>query len=209
MHALHPEVHQHIFSLRNPGNAQRPALEFAERLVALGCLVLLLPLLAIIYFHLRLAVGAPAIYRQLRLGRYARPFFIYKFSTMREDATARLPKVKKNIHDARILKMAGWLRRWKLDELPQLVNVLRGEMSFIGPRPLPVTESLLCPFLHQSRYHVKPGLTGLWQATVPSGTSLWRKFELDSRYVRNKSLSTDLRLLFKTVLFLPYSEGND
>jgi len=173
-------------------------------------LILLSPLLIVLAIAVKLTSPGPIFFSQLRYGQHRKRFSMYKFRTMVVDAEARQAelekwneaegpvfKIKK---DPRITSIGGLLRRLSLDELPQLVNVLRGEMSLVGPRPLPLRdvgkfeESWLL-----RRFSVKPGLTCLWQASGRSDTSFDEWIRLDLEYIDRWSLSLDLRILIMTL----------
>jgi lipopolysaccharide/colanic/teichoic acid biosynthesis glycosyltransferase len=154
----------------------------------------------------------PIFYRETRVGRGARPFRIWKFRSMRSiiewpeavetqascgDFLAM--RVRKNHRDPRITPIGGFLRRWSLDELPQALNVLCGEMSLVGPRPVVEAEVLL--YGHLSHYYlaVVPGLSGIWQVSGRSNLNFRMRADLDAHYVRNWSLQTDLGIMLRTI----------
>ena len=192
------------------------AQQFAVKRVAdvLGAvlgLVLLSPLLALIASVVKLDSRGPAVFRQMRIGIGGRPFLMLKFRTMVNGAeelkasVAHLnhsgdPRLFKIRNDPRVSRIGRFLRRWSLDELPQLWNVLKGEMSLVGPRPFPETDFADYELLHYRRLGAKPGITGLWQVTGRSDVVRFDEVaELDARYVREWSLLLDLRILLKTV----------
>jgi exopolysaccharide biosynthesis polyprenyl glycosylphosphotransferase len=179
-----------------------------DRLAAAFALTLLGPLLVVIAIAIRLDDHGPVFFRQTRVGRDGQVFRIYKFRTMVVDAEKRkrqllslnegagvLFKMRK---DPRITKVGGNLRRWSLDELPQLFNVLIGDMSLVGPRPALPQEVARYGDHMRRRLAVKPGLTGLWQVSGRSGLSWDEAFRLDLRYVDNWSIMLDLQILWKT-----------
>ncbi len=178
---------------------------------ALVLLVLTGPLLLLIALLIRLTSPGPVLFRQLRSGLNGRPFTIYKFRTMVTDAEQRKHELEsmnemtgpvfKMTNDPRITPLGRFLRKYSLDELPQLVNVLKGEMSLVGPRPLPVDEvKRFNDFAHRRRLSVKPGLTCLWQI---SGRNEVKDFKdwvrLDLEYIDNWSLWLDLKILWRTI----------
>ena len=165
------------------------------------------------YVGIRWRSPGPVFFSQMRAGRYGRPFRMWKFRTMGVDAEVRLDEVKlghgnemcgptfKLEDDPRVFGFGRWLRRFSIDELPQLINVLRGEMSLVGPRPLPLYEvEAIEKSAHRRRMSMKPGLTCIWQT---SGRNRISDFEdwvkLDLEYIDNWSLWLDLKLLAKTV----------
>jgi lipopolysaccharide/colanic/teichoic acid biosynthesis glycosyltransferase len=179
-----------------------------DRTVAAVLLLALLPVLATIALVLRIRLGRGVLYRQERVGRGGRPFTVLKFRTMLPDRRAtRLEFVgedrrqtHKTLADPRHTRVGRFLRKWSLDELPQLVNVLRGEMSLVGPRPeLPHIVERYQPWEH-ARHAVRPGLTGFWQTTARSDGPMKDFTHLDLEYVRTISFATDVRLLLATPL---------
>ncbi|MBN1180521.1 MAG: exopolysaccharide biosynthesis polyprenyl glycosylphosphotransferase, partial [Anaerolineae bacterium] len=184
----------------------KAALDYAGALVGV---VVLAPLFAALALWVRLDSPGPAIYRRRVVGLYGRPFDAYKFRTMRVDADVYLeahPELKaewaregKVRDDPRITRAGRVLRVWSLDELPQLFNVLKGEMSLVGPRM--VTQVELDHFGHwqHNLLTVKPGLTGLWQVSGRADLSYAERVRLDMHYIRNYSIWLDVRLLFNTV----------
>jgi len=174
-------------------------------------LVTLAPLFLAVAALIKLASPGPVLFRQRRTGLGGRPFRILKFRTMVDGAEAlkpalahlsysRDPRLFKIRADPRVSRVGHWLRRWSLDELPQLWNVLRGEMSLVGPRPFVETDLEYYEARHFGRLVAKPGITGLWQV---NGRSDIVDFEevvaLDTRYVREWSLWLDLKILFRTI----------
>ena len=179
-----------------------------DRVLATAVLVLLAPVMAGIAVAIRLDDGGPALFRQTRIGKNGRPFTLLKFRTMVPDAEQRkgglasfneadgaLFKIR---NDPRITRMGSRLRGWSLDELPQLINVVTGEMSLVGPRPALPAETALYPNHARRRLVVKPGITGLWQVNGRSNLSWDEAVRLDLRYVENWSLALDLQILWKT-----------
>jgi exopolysaccharide biosynthesis polyprenyl glycosylphosphotransferase len=178
---------------------------------ALAGLLITAPLLGLIALLIRLTSPGPVLFRQQRSGLNGRPFTIYKFRTMVTDAEQRKHELEamnemsgpvfKMANDPRITRLGRLLRRFSLDEFPQLINVLRGDMSLVGPRPLPVDEvKRFNDLAHRRRLSVKPGLTCLWQI---SGRNDVRDFKdwvrLDLEYIDNWSLWLDLKILWRTV----------
>ncbi|MEO0972370.1 MAG: sugar transferase, partial [Pseudomonadota bacterium] len=157
--------------------------------------------------------GGPILFRQRRIGRRGEMFSCWKFRTMVPDAQQALQRVldadpaaraewqrdQKLRDDPRVTRIGNFLRRTSLDELPQLLNVLRGEMSLVGPRP--VVKDELVRYGSRARYYlsVKPGLTGLWQISGRNDTSYSRRVALDVFYVKNCSLQFDIWILWRTV----------
>jgi lipopolysaccharide/colanic/teichoic acid biosynthesis glycosyltransferase len=180
----------------------------------LGAFVLLLatlPLLLAVSLALLLAQGPPLLFRQCRVGRDQLPFTLFKFRTMRLGDPVPLPDRPVGRDDElRVTALGRLLRRYGLDELPQLINILRGEMSLVGPRPLPV-EDLERPSWRaqltseeaewlQRRHTVTPGLTGLWQISSSSADDVANWIACDLAYVESCSLGADLRIVLATPL---------
>jgi lipopolysaccharide/colanic/teichoic acid biosynthesis glycosyltransferase len=168
-----------------------------DRAVALVALVALSPLLLVLVWRVR-RDGCPALFRQTRAGRHGRPFTLLKFRTMRPDVDPFGDSPQAG-DDPRITPIGRWLRETSLDELPQLINVLRGEMSLVGPRPLYVQQMAEWNTRQRCRLLVKPGLTGLAQVSGRGGLTIEEKLELDVRYVETVGLWTDLRILWRTL----------
>ncbi|MET8909692.1 sugar transferase [Micromonospora sp. NPDC004551] len=164
-------------------------------LVAAVLLVLLAPLVALVAALVALRLGRPVLFRQIRPGRHGRPFLMVKFRTMRIDGSAAGPSGD----EQRLTPFGQLLRSTSLDELPSLWNVLKGDMSLVGPRPL-LTEYLDRYSPEQARRHdVRPGITGLAQVSGRNAVSWEEKFAYDTWYVDNRSFRLDLRILLATV----------
>lgn len=163
---------------------------------ALLLLTLCAPLLALTALSVRLAMGAPVLLRQIRPGLNGLPFTFLKFRSMTEarDAEGRL------LPDAlRLTSFGRWLRRSSLDELPQLINVLRGDMSLVGPRPLLMEYLPLYSPRQARRHEVRPGITGWAQVNGRNAISWEEKFEYDVWYVEHHSFALDMKILFMTL----------
>lgn len=180
--------------------------------VALTATVVLAPLLAILAIIIRVESSGPILFSQERLGRGGRTFRIYKFRSMTAGAERQLLqdealrsaylanayKIPAN-DDPRVTKLGGFLRRTSLDEVPQLINVLRGEMSLVGPRPV-LVEELERYGPHAAAYlDVKPGLTGIWQVSGRSAIDYPERAELDRSYRETWSLRLDLKIMLRTI----------
>jgi exopolysaccharide biosynthesis polyprenyl glycosylphosphotransferase len=174
-------------------------------------LVVLSPLLAILAVLVKLESRGPAFFAQGRVGRGGRLFKIFKLRTMVDGAEAQRdgllaqsvygdPRLFKMPRDPRMTRTGRWLRRTSLDELPQLLNVLKGEMSLVGPRPPLPSEVALYEAHHYARFDVKPGITGPWQVAGRNQVTDFEKVvALESEYIREWSLGTDLMILLRTV----------
>jgi len=189
---------------------------------ALAGLLLLWPIMLAIAVLIRLDSPGPALFRQVRHGHRGRPFRMLKFRTMVADAEQRLGDLEscnesaggvlfKFRHDPRVTWLGQFLRRSSLDELPQLINVLRGEMSLVGPRPLQLRDSkrlwAVDPQAYSHRLHVLPGLTGPWQVGGRSDLNYQQMVQLDLDYVAHQSLGLDVRILSKTALAVLLRRG--
>jgi exopolysaccharide biosynthesis polyprenyl glycosylphosphotransferase len=171
-------------------------------------LFLLSPLFILFITLIRLTDRGPGLFRQTRVGQDGRAFTVFKFRTMVVDAEERKSHLAalndsdgvlfKMRRDPRVTAVGAWLRRWSLDELPQLINVLIGDMSLVGPRPALPQEAALYGDHVRRRLAVKPGLTGLWQVSGRSDLSWDESVRLDLRYVENWSFVLDLQILWKT-----------
>lgn len=190
-----------------------------DRIGAALLLFLLSPLLLVTAGLVMFGKGGrgPAIFKQERVGKDGRTFMLFKFRTMVVDAEARLAELQAlNEHDGELFKIrqdpritpiGHWLRRFSIDELPQLLNVLKGDMSLVGPRPPLAREVAGYPSDMLRRLVVKPGLTGLWQVSGRSDLSWEESIRLDLSYVENWSLAMDVAILFRTVSAVLRSSG--
>ncbi len=200
--------------------AQRLASDGMRRLldilVAGVMLLALAPLLMLVALSIRIDTRGSSLFRQRRVGRGRREFTMLKFRTMRSDADAtphrkyvqaligddRGPergRLYKLSVDDRVTRVGRVLRSWSLDEVPQLINVLRGEMALVGPRPVIPYEVEMYPDAYLRRFDVKPGLTGLWQVSGRNERTYEEMVHFDLEYAKQRSLLLDLRILAKTV----------
>jgi lipopolysaccharide/colanic/teichoic acid biosynthesis glycosyltransferase len=183
--------------------------------IAAVCLLVLAPVLLAAAGAVRLSSAGPALFRQTRVGLRGREFVMLKFRTMRVDCSDEIHRsfvtallrgqattvdgLYKLAEDTRITRVGAMLRKLSLDELPQLINVLRGDMSLVGPRPALPWEVGLFPPWSRPRFEVPPGLTGLWQVSGRNRLTLVEGLALDIDYVRRRSFWLDLRILVRTV----------
>jgi exopolysaccharide biosynthesis polyprenyl glycosylphosphotransferase len=180
--------------------------------VTLATVLLLVfgPLFAALTAAVRLSSSGPAFFRQVRIGRNGREFLMYKFRSMYRDAERELEELRsfndhgeeimfKMRNDPRVTRVGRFMRRFSLDELPQLINVLKGDMSLVGPRPPLPTEVALYPRHVHRRLLVKPGLTGLWQVSGRADLDWEETVRLDLYYVENWSVTLDLEIIWKTL----------
>ena len=207
LHVDHPQL----------GGVRLLLKEVFDRCAAALGLILFAPLLAVLGAAIRLHDRGPALFTQVRVGKDGQAFKIYKFRTMVVDAERSKAKLMarndldgvlfKLRSDPRITKLGAHLRRWSVDELPQLVNVLLGHMSLVGPRPALPEEAAQYADHVRRRLVVKPGLTGLWQVNGRSDLSWEESVRLDLRYVENWSFALDLQILWKTISVLVRRSG--
>lgn len=196
---------------------RQPLARVIDVVIATCGLVVSAPVLAVAALAIRCTSPGPVVFRQARAGRDGEPFQIYKLRTMRhgvstathlrmiadelENPTGAAPtdgRVFKVSNNPDVTAVGRLLRRLSIDEIPQLVNVLRGDMSIVGPRPVPMYEHEMYERRYQYRSLVRPGLTGLWQVSGRNFLDTQQMLELDLRYVRERSLRTDLAILVKT-----------
>lgn len=183
----------------------KPAIDLVLGILAL---IVAAPLFLGVAIALRIEMGSPVVLRQRRMGRFNVPFTLYKFRTMEPDRRAsQIPFVgqerrltHKSADDPRITELGRWLRSTRLDELPQLFNIVLGDLSVVGPRPelVSIVRDKYEPWQHR-RHAVKPGLTGLWQVTDRGYKRLHECTEMELPYLKQVSLLTDLRIVAQTV----------
>jgi exopolysaccharide biosynthesis polyprenyl glycosylphosphotransferase len=188
-----------------------------DRCAAAVVLVALAPVMGVLAAAIRLHDRGPALFTQVRVGKNGHSFRIYKFRTMVVDAEQRKPELLdindsdgvlfKLRKDPRVTSLGAYLRRWSIDELPQLFNVLLGQMSLVGPRPALPDEAENYADHVRRRLVVKPGLTGLWQVNGRSDLTWEESVRLDLRYVENWSFALDLQILWKTIWVIFYGAG--
>jgi len=200
--------------LAQPTPAWKRAIDIAGAIIGL---TLSLPLLVAAAVAIKLTSRGPVFYTQLREGRGGRHFQIYKLRTMRLDADLHQPALRefseqdgpafKMRDDPRTTWVGRWLRALSADEIPQFLNVLRGDMSLVGPRPLPIGESLQCKPWQRQRLSVLPGMTCIWQVAGRNTVTFDHWMRMDLQYVRRRSFLYDLSLLASTVPSLVISRG--
>jgi lipopolysaccharide/colanic/teichoic acid biosynthesis glycosyltransferase len=178
-----------------------------DLLLALPATVLTAPLVALLALAVRLESPGAPIYTQVRVGRHGRPFRIYKLRTMVDGAEHIGAGLAINAGDARITRVGAFLRRYSLDELPNLWNVLRGEMSIVGPRPTLQHQVDRYTERQRRRLAVRPGITGWAQVNGRNALPWAERIELDLWYVEHRSLALDLRILARTVRMVFGGDG--
>lgn len=161
---------------------------------ALFLLIILLPLMIIIFLILKIDLKGKTIYKQERMGINKKPFIMYKFKSMKDEVT--LPRLERITKVSRIIRQSG------IDELPQLINILKGDMSFIGPRPFMTNDNLPKNSYNPKRYLVKPGVFGYAQSEGRRYSTHDNKIKNDLKYVDEISFKTDIKLFFKSILIV-------
>jgi lipopolysaccharide/colanic/teichoic acid biosynthesis glycosyltransferase len=201
-----------------PQRGQEAAKRLIDLLLSLALIVIVSPLLLLLWCLVRLTSSGPAFFRQERVGRNMRSFTMLKLRTMYVDNHDQIHRnyvthllsadkptaagengLFKLEQDPRVTRLGAWLRRTSLDELPQLFNVLRGEMSLVGPRPVLPWEAELFEERYRKRFGVKPGISGLWQVSGRSKLTMREALELDVEYADRQSLALDLSIILRTV----------
>ena len=169
--------------------------------IAIPAVISLLPVFALIFVAIRVGSKGPVIFKQERAGKDGKPFTSYKFRTMRIDTDPFGPSPKSG-DDSRLTKIGRFLREYSLDELPQLFNILKGDMSIVGPRPLYVSQIAEWDERQKKRLLVKPGLTGLAQISGRGALTREQKLELDVKYVESRSFTLDVRIILATIFMV-------
>jgi lipopolysaccharide/colanic/teichoic acid biosynthesis glycosyltransferase len=180
-------------------------------------LLLLFPVFLIVSIFVAFSSGFPVLFKQQRVGYLGKPFYIYKFRTMvrnaedilkgRPDLMEEYNRNFKIEHDPRISKVGHFLRKYSLDELPQLLNVIKGDMSLVGPRPIVVPELAKYGDSQDMYLAMHPGCTGLWQCGGRSATSYDERIALDREYFEKAGLRFDLYIIFRTVIAIVTARG--
>jgi len=177
---------------------------FSDKLLAILLLIFFTPIFLIISLILYFSIGKPIIFKQKRPGLNCKPFYIYKFRTMkntRDKNGKLLPDIMRKT------KVGNFLRSYSFDELLELINIIKGEMSFIGPRPLLMDYLPLYNKEQMQRHNLKPGITGLAQVSGRNLISWEKKFELDNFYIKNVNLCLDIMIFLKTFINFLKKEG--
>lgn len=202
--------------------ANKPVYDFVKRFADIICsaiaIILLSPFFIIISIAIKATSKGPAIFVHKRVGKNGKEIGIYKFRSMVMNAEELIEKFtpeqkeefKKNFklkNDPRITKIGKFLRKTSLDELPQLFNILKGDLSIVGPRPIMEVETKIYGEYKDMLLSVKPGLTGFWAANGRSDTSYKRRRAMEIYYVKNRSFLLDIKIIFKTVISVFKGEG--
>ncbi|MGG0275869.1 sugar transferase [Bacillus rhizoplanae] len=175
-----------------------------DLVISLSLLLFFSFVILVVAILVRLKLGSPILFKQQRPGLYGKPFYLYKFRTMtdaRDSNGEFLPD------QVRLTSFGKFLRKYSIDELPQLINVVKGDLSLVGPRPLLMEYLPLYSYEQAKRHHVKPGITGWAQVNGRNAITWEEKFELDVWYVNHQSFLFDMKILFLTVIKVFKSEG--
>lgn len=172
--------------------------------VSLSLSVLFSFLIIIVAVLVRFKLGSPILFKQQRPGLHGKPFFLYKFRTMTDETDSEGNMLPDNV---RLTKFGKFLRKYSLDELPQLVNVIKGDLSLVGPRPLLMEYLELYTEEQAKRHNVRPGITGWAQVNGRNAISWEEKFDFDVWYVKNRTFFLDMKILLLTVKKVFKSEG--
>lgn len=218
----HSAVHRAPRQTNRREAAKEPLWKLAlDKGFAVAALVLLAPFILVVAILLKAREGGPIIFAHTRLGKNGEPFRCLKFRTMLPDAESRLEaflaadpdarheweSLRKLTNDPRVTCLGRFLRKSSLDELPQFWNVLRGEMSIVGPRPITDDEAVFYGNRFGAYLAVRPGITGLWQVSGRSDTSYTERVALDVQYVRGRSFLLDCRIILRTVVVVFTQSG--
>lgn len=206
------------FCISNQKSVQLFLKRFIDLTFSIGGIFITFPLLVFISFAIKLSSKGPVIYKQKRIGKNGKEFYMYKFRTMESDAEKRLKSLKKYnetnelmfkiFDDPRITKIGKFLRKHSLDELPQLFNVIKGEMSLVGFRPPLTNEVANYSKWHFVRFAAMPGITGPWQVNGRSNIKDFEKvINLEYEYINNWSLLKDFKILIKTIPVVLFGEN--
>ncbi|WNC70669.1 sugar transferase [Thalassotalea psychrophila] len=198
--------HKKVKSIRQ--NVGIPIL--LQQLIALGLLLLSLPLLLIVALFIYIENPGKVLFCQTRIGENGRHFKFYKFRSMRVNGSNQSHKIdaklshrdgicKKYINDPRVTVVGKFIRKYSIDELPQLLNVIIGDMTLVGPRPALASESYQYSQHQFKRLNCKPGMTGLWQISGRADTSFTQQISLDLQYIRQQSFLFDIKILLGTI----------
>ncbi len=199
----------------------RPSYEFVKRIFDVFCSLLALIVLSPLMLVTAIAVksdGGNVIYSQTRIGKNGKPFKMYKFRSMCPDADKRLDELLKYNHyssgpafkmrdDPRVTKVGKFIRKYSIDELPQLVNIIKGDMSIVGPRPPLPREVEQYSDYQKQRLLITPGLTCYWQTYGRSDLSFDDWIKMDIKYIQNRSMMLDIELIIKTIFAVLFKRG--
>lgn len=181
-------------------------------IIAIVCLIVFSPLILVCYLAIKMEDGGPAVFKQERIGLHGRPFFIYKFRTMNMDAEKDGPSLYQHEDETRMTKVGKFLRAHHLDELPQLWNVVKGDMAFIGPRPereFYINQIMQHDPRYRYLYQIRPGVTSyatLYNGYTDTMEKMLRRLDLDLYYLEHRSWWFDIKILFKTFINIVFGK---
>ena len=205
-------VHKSGYIIDGMNGFERNVKRVFDLLVSLICLIIFSPLFLFCYIAIKREKNGPVIYKQERIGRFGRPFYIYKFRSMVVDAEKKGPELCDTDDDDRLTKAGRFLRAHHLDELPQFWNVFKGEMSFVGPRPerkFFIDQIMEHDGRYQYLYQIRPGITSM--ATLYNGYTdtmekMLKRLEMDLYYLEHQSLMLDAKILAQTFLYIAFGK---
>jgi len=206
------DVHNPRFIADGMNEFERNTKRLLDMFAALACMVVFSPLFLICYMAVKREDGGPAIFRQERIGRFGRPFYIYKFRSMRVDAEKDGPALYQHENEKRMTRVGKFLREHHLDELPQLWNVVRGDMAFIGPRPerkYYIDQILQRDPRYVYLYQIRPGVTSyatLYNGYTDTMDKMLRRLELDLYYLEHRSWWFDAKILLLTFINIVFGK---
>lgn len=205
-------IHSSGYVIDGMNGFERNVKRVFDLLVSLICLIIFSPLFLYCYIRIKLENNGPVIFRQERIGRFGRPFYIYKFRSMVVDAEYKGPQLCDTNRDSRLTKVGRFLRAHHLDELPQFWNVFKGEMSFVGPRPerqFFIEQIMEHDPRYQYLYQIRPGITSM--ATLYNGYTdtmekMLKRLEMDLFYLENRSWALDLKIIGLTFFNIAFGK---
>lgn len=218
---MNPQTNSNLYD-NSKRTREKPVYDFIKRLFdiifSLVAIVLLSPLILILCIAVKATSEGPVFFAHKRVGKGGKTISVYKFRSMVVNAEELIKQFtpeqkaefKKNFkldNDPRITKIGNFLRKTSLDELPQLFNILKGDISLIGPRPVTEKETQLYGNYRDMFLSVRPGLTGYWAASGRSSTSYKRRMAMEIYYVKNRSFVLDIKIFFKTIISVFKGEG--
>ena len=209
---LNDDIHNPRYISDGMNEFERNMKRMLDFVVALVCLVVFSPLFLVCYIAVKREDGGPAIFKQERIGRFGRPFYIYKFRSMRLDAEKDGPALYMHEKDTRMTKIGKFLRLHHLDELPQLWNVVKGDMAFIGPRPereFYINQIMQHDPRYRYLYQIRPGVTSyatLYNGYTDTMEKMLRRLDLDLYYLEHRSWWFDIKILVKTFINIVFGK---
>ena len=212
IYEMNADVETPAFIIDGMNEIERNVKRLVDFFIAFICLIIFSPLFLICYILVKREDGGPAIFKQERIGRFGRPFTIYKFRSMKIDAEKNGPALYQHEQETRMTKIGKFLRDHHLDELPQLWNVLKGDMAFIGPRPerkFYIDQILKRDSRYTDLYQIRPGVTSyatLYNGYTDTIEKMLRRLELDLYYLEHRSWWLDMKILFLTFINIVFGK---